>query len=225
MPGLGLAINSLSEASGPIRVEMSPGHWRWGESVPHTNPKSEKEESKMKAILKVAAMISLMSVVAHAGSGVRGNVQSVSDPKTLDLQLQIRRLEARLSRVERELGMGSSQPYPNPSDSVCLIQGTYSKSWYIGKGSNRLDAEFSARKSCQDSDSWGAGGCTAAVTCDSADIYGSTKTCLLTGTYSKVMYRGSGSTKLEANYAVRKSCEKSDSWGAGGCQGDLVCSE
>ncbi len=152
---------------------------------------------------------------------------SATDQQVEILARKVQNLEIRLSQVERKLGSGPSNPpsYPYPEDTVCTLVGRYSKVWYLGKGSNALDAEYNVRKTCQESDSYGAGGCVDNVTCEQAETYGRPKTCLLTGTYSKVIYRGTGLTRLEANYAARKDCQTHDSYGAGGCAQDAVCSQ
>lgn len=172
--------------------------------------------------MKKFAAIVVLTVWGSISLAAGGN----TDQRVDILERKMQRLEARLQQVERQLSSGSgSYPYPYPEDAVCTLVGKYSKVWYLGKGANNLDAEYNVRKACQESDSWGATGCTEPVSCEQAEVYGRAKTCLLTGTYSKVIYRGTGMTKIEAVYAARKECQSKDSWGATGCQAEAVCSQ
>jgi hypothetical protein len=145
------------------------------------------------------------------------------------LDERVRMLDDRLRVLEEERRHRPIVPMPPPpapfvGQFACVLTNPYSNLSYSGNGLNNIDAEFGARKACQDRDGY-ASGCTSAVRCDQESSPVANKTCMVQNRYSNLTYRGSGKSKIEAEYQAKLACQNSDGYVAGCASGTLTCSQ
>ncbi|MCE3009680.1 MAG: hypothetical protein LW875_03600 [Proteobacteria bacterium] len=120
-------------------------------------------------------------------------------------QFQIENLNRRLERLE----FGGGPINPRENVSVCMLVASSFLKTYLGTGKNKMDAEYSARESCQKGvhSSFCRSG---ALKCDSNldTAFESEAVCLVTAaTYGRT-YRGEGRTAIEAEAKAKQACQE-----------------
>lgn len=149
------------------------------------------------AILLLVSSIASADIIRGGGFDNRG--RNDDSQRVRELEKQVADLNQRLVRCE-----DSNRPVFK--DVTCMVSSDMN-SFFIGKGHTEIDAKAAALQSCQNSIN--AMFCKN-VRCDNPQetsrIRGAT--CMLTSDMNTV-YKGEGSSLLEAEYNVRKTCSSS----------------
>jgi hypothetical protein len=99
-----------------------------------------------------------------------------------------------------------SNPNERLGEQVCMVRNSISNKSYLGKGDNAIRASFEAQRLCA-AQSY-ANSCSNA-TCEQVDTLRRQRpfVCLIENPIANKSYRGTGATRLEAEYQGRNACE------------------
>jgi hypothetical protein len=123
------------------------------------------------------------------------------------LERQVNRLNQRVVELEYANGGGPSLPMPAFEANCSVVDGYYGKT-HLGTGTNKIDAEYNARKACTNvTTGSNCTGSSAILKCD--DVATSRPSvCIITDGYYGKVHRGEGSTRVAAEAKARKACEQ-----------------
>lgn len=135
------------------------------------------------------------------GGGYTGGRQNLEN-RVSELERIVYDLHQRISTLEN----GGSRP-PRFQEISCMVTADAYNNVYLGKGRTRLDAETTALQAC--ANSLNASVCKKVVCDDSnrTNIRGAV--CVVTAKAYNNVYKGEGTTLIEAEYKARKACETS----------------
>jgi|GEM_PF-6802099 len=140
---------------------------------------------------------------------------------------QSRELRDRLERLEaqvRALSMGPIQPPPTAAVTECLITNATSGKVYFGSAGNNLDAGFKAVQDCEQKDPY-TQSCRQTPRCDTGFLGAPQKVCIVTNQTSNLEYRGSGLTRISAEFNAKNDCQNRDAYTVSCNNGPLQCSQ